>query len=263
MPEPLPEHQAKPRWFDRRDFGAGFGLLSRLPFGGPGRGGPEAMARACWTWPLVGLAVTLPGLALGVLALQLGLPAGWAAALVLMVQAALTGGLHEDGLADTFDGMEGGRSRERRLEIMRDSRIGSFGALALLLVTLARWSALVVLLPLDPWSVLAVAALSRAAMAVLMAALPPARADGLSRGAGQPGGGDALRSGLVALAVAVVFAGNPVALILSTAAVLLALALRARARLGGQTGDILGAAQQLTEAICLGVLAAGLAKADI
>ena len=96
-----------------------------------------------------------------------------------------------------------------------------------------------------------------------MAALPPARADGLSRGAGQPGGGDALRSGLVALAVAVVFAGNPAALILVTAAVLLALALRARARLGGQTGDILGAAQQLTEAICLGVLAAGLAKADI
>jgi len=263
MPEPFPEHQAKPRWFDLRDFGAGFGLLSRLPFGGPGRGGADAMARACWTWPLVGVVVTGLSLAAGLLALRLGLPGGWAAALVLMVQAALTGGLHEDGLADTFDGMEGGRTRERRLEIMRDSRIGSFGALALLLVTLARWSALVVLLPLDPWSVLAVAALSRAGMAVLMALLPPARSDGLSRGAGQPGRGAALRAVLAACAVAVIFADNPAALILVTGLLLLALGLRARARLGGQTGDILGAAQQLTEAICLGVLAAGLPVANI
>ncbi|RRH75142.1 adenosylcobinamide-GDP ribazoletransferase [Falsigemmobacter faecalis] len=263
MPEPFPEHQAKPRWFDPRDAGAGFGLLSRLPFGGPGRGGADAMAQACWTWPLVGVAVTLPAIGAGLLALHLGLPAGWAAALVLMIQAALTGGIHEDGLADTFDGMEGGSTRERRLEIMRDSRIGSYGALALLLVTLARWSALVVVLPQSPWAVLAVAALSRAGMAALMAALPPARRDGLSQGAGQPGRGAALRAVLVALGLALLFAGNPVTIALVTGGVFLALGLRARARLGGQTGDILGAGQQISEAFCLGVLAAALPMANI
>lgn len=263
MPDPSRRPQDPAPWFDRRDPGAAFGLLTRLPFGGPGRGGPDAMVQAAWAWPLAGLVVAALAVLAGMAALWAGLPATWAAALVLAVQAALTGGLHEDGLADTFDGMEGGRDRARRLEIMRDSRIGSYGALALLLVTLARWSALVVLLEAAPGAVLAVASLSRAGMAVLMAALPPARADGLSQGAGRPGAGAALRAVLVALGLAVVFADGVFGLVLAQGLVLAALGLRARARLGGQTGDILGASQQLSEALLLGLLAAGVAGANM
>lgn len=234
------------------DLGGAFGLLTRLPLGGPGRG-----AASCWAWPVAGAVVgALAGLA-GWGALALGLPLGWAAALVLAVQAAATGGLHEDGLADTFDGLMGGRDPARRLEIMRDSRIGSFGALALMLVTLARWSALVVLLPTAPWAVVAAAAVSRAGMPVLMAALRPARDGGLSRAVGRP---RAVQAGL-AVGVALVLAapmGWPVLGLLPVlAAVWLALGLWARARIGGQTGDILGAGQQLAEAAVLGYLAAG------
>lgn len=237
----------------RADLCGAFGLLTRLPLGGPARG-----AAGCWAWPVAGAAVGMLAACAGWAALAMGLPAGWAAALALAVQAMATGGLHEDGLADTFDGLMGGRDPARRLEIMRDSRIGSFGAMALMLVTLARWSALVVLLPLAPWAVVAVAGLSRAAMPVVMAALPPARPDGLSRLVGRPSGAEAGMAVLAALALAAVLvplATLPV-LLIATIFLLLALGRWVKARIGGQTGDILGAAQQLTEALMLGILAA-------
>ncbi len=233
------------------DLAGAIGLLTRLPFGGPGRG-----AAGAWAWPLAGGLVGALAALAGWLALAAGLPVGWAAALVLALQAGLTGALHEDGLADTFDGLGGGRDPARRLEIMRDSRIGTFGALALLWVGLARWSALVVLLPLDPWTVVAVAALSRGAMVVLMAALPHARQDGLAKAVGRP---DLRQAGLavaVAVALAMLCADHVWLLLPALALVLLGLGAWARARIGGQTGDILGAAQQLSEAAALGILAA-------
>lgn len=238
--------------FSLSDLGGALGLLTRLPFGGPGRG-----AASAWAWPLAGAVVAALAALAAWVALQAGLPAGWAAALVLAIQAAATGGLHEDGLSDTFDGLMGGRDRDRRLEIMRDSRIGSFGALALMLVVLARWSALMALLPVAPLVLVAVGALSRAGMPVLMAAMPPAREDGLSRMIGRPDGVQAALALLVAALVAAPLIGwalLPVALALAVA--LLALGLWARAKIGGQTGDILGASQQLAEALCLGIIAA-------
>lgn len=240
------------------DLGGAFGLLTRLPLGGPGRG-----AAGCWAWPVAGAVVGALAAASGWLALAAGLPVGWAAALVLAVQAAATGGLHEDGLADTFDGLMGGRDPAHRLEIMRDSRIGSFGALALMLVALARWSALVVLLPVAPLAVVAVGSLSRAGMPVLMAAMAPARDGGLSRAVGRPTGAQAALAVGVALLLAAplgLAAAGPAgaaAVGAGLAAVWLALGRWARARIGGQTGDILGAGQQLAEAAALGILAAG------
>jgi adenosylcobinamide-GDP ribazoletransferase len=239
------------------DLAGAFGLLTRLPFGGPSRG-----AAGCWAWPVAGAVVGAIALAAGVAAMTLGMPATWAAVLVLAVQAALTGALHEDGLADTFDGLAGGRDPARRLEIMRDSRVGSFGVLALLLVVLARWSALVVLLQAAPMAVVAVAALSRAVMPVLMAALPFARQDGLARLVGRP---SALQAGLAlgtALAIALpLVGGTTLWLLAGGAGVVLGLGLWARARIGGQTGDILGAAQQLTESLCLGLCVAAIGPA--
>ncbi|GGE19154.1 cobalamin-5'-phosphate synthase [Gemmobacter megaterium] len=236
------------------DIRGAFGLLTRLPLGGPGRG-----AAGCWAWPVAGALVGALAAAAGWGALWAGLPPGWAAALALAVQAAATGALHEDGLADTFDGLMGGRDPARRLEIMRDSRIGTFGALALMLVILARWSALVVLLPVAPLAVIGIAALSRACMAVLMAALPPARLDGLSRLIGRPSAAAAALAVGVGGALALVSLPDvralPVVLI-ALAGMLLALGRWARARIGGQTGDILGAAQQLAEALALGIIVA-------
>ena len=236
-------------WSDLR---GAFGLLTRLPLGGPGQG-----AAGGWAWPVAGAVVGALAALAGWAAFAAGLPVGWAAALCLAVQAMATGGLHEDGLADSFDGLTGGRDPAHRLEIMRDSRIGSFGALALMLVTLARWSALVVLVPVAPVAVVAVAALSRAGMPALMAALPAAREGGLSRAMGRPTPLQAALAVAVGVALAAPVGWPALGLVPMLGAVWLALGLWARARIGGQSGDILGAGQQLTEAVALGFLAAG------
>lgn len=239
----------------REEFLSGFALLSRLPLPQPAtfRG-----ASGAWSWPLVGL--TVSGLSAGAawVALSFGLTAGVAAALALAVSAIVTGALHEDGLSDTADGLFGGWTKERRLEIMKDSRVGSYGVLALLLVTLARWSAVAALLDHGQFAALVAAgAMSRAPMGVLMASLPNARGSGLSHGTGAPSRGVALTGAGIALVLGLLFAGGAVvALLLAALAVTVALGWLAKRKIGGQTGDILGAAQQLTEAAMLAVLAA-------
>ncbi len=231
------------------DLASAFALLTRLPV--PAHR-PQG-ARSAWAWPVVGAVVGGLAAALAWAASALGLPAGPVAALVLAAQALMTGALHEDGLADTADGLMGGRTRERRLEIMKDSRIGSFGALALVLVTLARWSALVALIGGGSLGALiAAGALSRAPMALLMAALPNARASGLSHLVGRPAAHVAALAVALALTLAFLTSGSAALLMpLYAAPLILALASAARARIGGQTGDILGASQQLTEAAAL------------
>ncbi|UWQ17589.1 adenosylcobinamide-GDP ribazoletransferase [Jannaschia sp. M317] len=231
-------------------------LLTRLPV----RGTPTPVAaRAAWAWPLAGLAVAVPAGALGWGALALGLPSGFAAALTLAALVMATGALHEDGLADLADGFWGGFDRDRRLAIMRDSRIGAYGVIALVLSLLARWLLLVeaaaegALLPV----VIVAAMASRAPMTALMRWLPPARTDGLSRASGVP---DA-RGCTVALAIAaLVLLSQGIVLALLAAAfggaVVLGLARIAQAKIGGQTGDVLGASQQLCEIAILAALVA-------
>ncbi|WP_246831389.1 adenosylcobinamide-GDP ribazoletransferase [Pseudotabrizicola formosa] len=245
----------RPVWL-LADLASAFGLLSRLPL-------PQTRhhrAAACWAWPLVGLVVGALAMAAGWGAMAVGLPVGLAAALVLAVGAMATGALHEDGLADTADGLFGGWTRERRLSIMKDSQIGSYGTLALLLVTLASWSALGALLTAEAYgAIVAAAVISRAPMAVIMAALPHARADGLSRSVGRP----SRLAALCAVAVAMGIAG-PLGLVaggmIGAAAVAsLMVAVLAQARIGGQTGDILGASQQLAHLAALATAAAMLA----
>ena len=181
--------------------------------------------------------------------------------LVLALGAMLTGGLHEDGLSDTADGLYGGWTKARRLEIMKDSRVGSYGVLALVLVTLARWSALTALLVFGGhWAALvATGALSRAPMAMIMALLPNARGEGLSHATGRPSQTAALVALGLATALAALLVGwtaLPMAAAALGAGVLLSVS--ALRRIGGQTGDILGASQQLAEVACLAVLSARL-----
>lgn len=241
------------------DLLSAFALLTRLPL--PDHQGTGAAS--AWAWPLVGAALGAMGAALASGVLWLGVTPGVAAALVLAAGAMLTGALHEDGLSDTADGLFGGWTRARRLEIMKDSRVGSYGVLALVLATLARWSALTAVLVhmqqgSGPWSALiAAGALSRAPMALTMALLPNARGEGLSQATGRPSAATALTGLALATGIAVALTGwTAVPLVLVTLAVTFWLAVTALRRIGGQTGDILGANQQLAEIACLAVLSA-------
>ncbi|MFQ6777421.1 adenosylcobinamide-GDP ribazoletransferase [Cereibacter sphaeroides] len=240
------------RWADVQ---LALALLTRLPL--PGQSLPDRGAGAAWAWPLAGAAVGGLAALTAAAALALGLPATVAAALALALQALATGAMHEDGLADTADGLWGGWTRERRLEIMKDSRTGSYGVAALVLVGLLRWSALAAALEDGVALLVAAAVLSRVPMVGLMALLPNARGAGLAQSLGRPDGRQAALAAAVGVGVALLLAG-PAALVLAAAggAAALALGLVARAKIGGQTGDILGASQQLSEAAVLVAAAA-------
>lgn len=232
------------------------GLLTRLPLRLPdslyARG-----AKAAWAYPLAGAVLGALAMALAALLLALGLASGGVAVLVLVLSVLLNGAMHEDGLADCADGFWGGWEPARRLEIMKDSQIGSYGVLALGLVLLTRWWALSALLGLADglWALPAVAMLSRAPMPLLMAALPHARANGLSHAQGRPTAPVAMLALALAGLGAFLCLGWPVLTLIGLlAGVTAAIALLAKAKIGGQTGDVLGACQQLNEALMLLVL---------
>ncbi|WP_036260570.1 adenosylcobinamide-GDP ribazoletransferase [Methylocapsa aurea] len=211
----------------------------------------------------------LGALAAGVLAMaaSIGLPPLIAAPLAIGALLLLSGALHEDGLADCADGFGGGSSAERKLEIMRDSRIGAFGALALALALYLRVASLTVMaghkLALAGAVLIGAAALSRAAALIPQALLPPARNDGAGFCAGKPEP-EALAA---AACLAILFALTPIiagaglgkALAGAAAGIGAALAFTALAKrqIGGQTGDVAGGAQQLSEIAFYLVFAAG------
>jgi adenosylcobinamide-GDP ribazoletransferase len=217
-----------------------------------------SLASAAAFFPLVGAAV---GAAAGGIrvAFQPLLGTGPATVLALVVLVALTGALHQDGLADTADGLGARGDRDRRLAAMRDSAIGAFGVLALigwallLATTLARFSATDALLAL-----VAAGALSRWAALLHAAATPPARRDGLGAGFA-PTTAALLIASATALAVAEP-AGGALPGLAAIAATLVVSALTsawARRALGGRTGDTLGATVALAElAACAALLAA-------
>lgn len=231
------------------DVVTGFGLLSRLPVPTRRFSGAESV----WVWPLVGVVVSGLSVLVAMGGLYFGLPAQIGAAMAMAVSALATGAMHDDGLADTFDGLFGGWTRERRLEIMKDSRIGSYGVLALMITGVARWSALSGLLALGHWqAMIAAAALSRAPMAALMAVMPNARQSGLSANTGRPPKGRVLICcGAAVMIAALTGCSGLVVMTLSVTLATLAVAWLAKARIGGQTGDILGATQSLGELAAL------------
>lgn len=243
-------------------------FLSRIPV--PDRyfhGYDGGLGRAVRAFPLAAILITLPAAAIAFILGALHASSLFSAFLVVAVQAMVTGALHEDGLGDTADGFGGGRDREGALEIMKDSRIGTYGAVALILSFGLRVSALAAFLPLltptgGGIALLATAALSRAAMVWHWSRLPPARRGGVAASAGVPEPGAtsvALGSGVLLALVLFYLAGIPtVAVLLSFAAFGLAVpgfTRIASRKLGGHTGDTIGATQQLTEVAVLGALA--------
>ncbi len=244
-------------------------LLTRLPatwfwsHGGVDEAASAARASRCY--PLVGALVgVIASLALFTGA-WLGLPALLTALLAIALAVLITGALHEDGLADVADGFGGGRDRQRKLAIMRDSRIGSYGVIALVLSLALRAGALAAIA--EPaaaaTALIAAQALSRGGLAGIMASLPNARADGLAALVGRPSGSDALTAVTIAAALAFLLLAWPwaVASLLALLVAQAALAVLARRQIGGYTGDVLGAAQQLGEIAVLLVLAVALTQA--
>ncbi|MFG1479016.1 adenosylcobinamide-GDP ribazoletransferase [Xanthobacter sp. V4C-4] len=239
-------------------------FYSRLPL--PERGAdPHAapdLDRLAYAVPLAGLLLgALGGLAL-LAASAAHLSPFLAAALAVTVLVLITGALQEDGLADTADGFGGGRDTTHRLAIMRDSRVGSFGATALVLALILRVGAIEALIqasgPLRAALALAAAAAAARATGILMLrALPSARSDGASAAIGQPAPAAALACGLTAaLVVAVILVpsfgvGATFAGLLAPLAALAAMAVMAARLIGGQTGDVAGATQQLGEIVFL------------
>jgi adenosylcobinamide-GDP ribazoletransferase len=240
-----------------RDIADALRFFTRLSVGAPEPGAALDIGRMAWAAPIAGVSVGLVGALVLALTAALGLPLILRAGLVTAALVALTGALHEDGLADVADGFGGGSTRARKLEIMRDSRVGAYGAIAIALALILRVGALTAALDGGFWraslSLMLVAALSRAGALTPLALLPPARADGAGAAAGRldpsalaAAWGSAL---VIALALGLVSLGLAHALLATLASVagasfMVALARRA---IGGQTGDVAGAAQQFGE----------------
>ena len=247
-------------WLD--DFKTAVAFLTRLPMPHPDGAMPQNFVRAHRMFPVVG---ALIGVAVGLICLglrYLGVPDLAAAALALGASAILTGALHEDGLADIADGFGGGRDRAAKLEIMRDSRLGTYGALILLVSFAAKSSALAAI-P-DGYVVpalIAAHALARGILPFMSLNLPYARNDGLARNAGQPDLSTAGFAIIFALLLALLSLSWSNALLSALAAALsgLGIAWLAQRQIGGQTGDVLGGAEQVGETAILVLLAARLA----
>jgi adenosylcobinamide-GDP ribazoletransferase len=223
----------------------------------------EQLNRAARWFPAIGWIVGGCGAGVTLTALQVW-PAPIAVLLGMVAALLLTGAFHEDGLADTIDGLGGGWTREDALSIMKDSRIGSYGAIGIGMALLLKFAALVELavLPAPTLALVLVAghAVSRFASTSLIHALDYARAEETG-GKAKPlatrlGRGELAFAALCGLAPCLLLPWAPVAVALGLVALVTLLAARTFVRrLGGYTGDCLGATQQLTEiAFYLGLL---------
>jgi adenosylcobinamide-GDP ribazoletransferase len=247
-------------------------FYSRLPLPAlPWEAEPHALPdfrRMAPVLPVASLVLGLPSALCLVLGLALGFGPWLSAGLAVAVATITTGAFHEDGLADTADGFGGGMTRERRLAIMKDSLIGSFGASALILAFALRIGTLATVAeriePRAAAAVMIAAVVSRTAGLATLAYLPPARLEGASYAVGRPGR-DKFRTAVAIAVLLIVLIGAATALPvlgLAFALILPGLCAFALSRLswrliGGQTGDVAGAIQQISEiAAMIGLLIA-------
>jgi adenosylcobinamide-GDP ribazoletransferase len=273
-----------PSWLERlwHDFAAAAAFLTVLPLAGalpsvPPAAGDDAdaaaeaaplpvaerpaafLVRAAGLFPLIGVMVGVVAALTLLAAFHVGLHPLACALLGLAAAALVTGALHEDGLADFFDGL-GGRSPEQRLAIMDDSHLGSFGALALVFAVLVRAAILSGLFSPDTAALALIcgATVSRAVLPAMMRWLPSARAAGLAFAAGRPEAVQVALAVLIALVTALLTVGFWGAMSAAAAAFFAAaiVGLTAQRLMGGKTGDVLGAAQVITEIAVLAAIAA-------
>ncbi len=235
-------------------------LLTRLPIPRLPEDAFDRQGLAAWAFPSAGFVVGALACAAGWVGSAWGLPPLACAIILVAVLILCTGAMHEDGLADTTDGFWGGFDPARRLEIMKDSHIGTYGVLALILSQALRVALIAPLLATGAFGgILTACILSRAMMPILMTALPNARNAGLSHSVGAPLSSTTGIGAAFALAMALILIGAPAFKALIVAAlVTFAIGLVARSKIRGQTGDVLGATQVMTELAILIALAAAL-----
>lgn len=223
-------------------------FLTRLPLGRLLPATVLPLSQSLWAFPLVGALIG----AVAAVPLWLFGPGLLPATLSVALAVWFTGALHEDALADFADAA-GGRDREDRLRIMRDSMIGSYGVMALILSTALRIAAVA---QLDPLALIVAAMLGRAAIVIAMAILPPARPDGLGKSAGRPEAANMIVALVIAAMAGLLLQGIAAAGAAAIGLIVLAMIIRqAKLWLGGQTGDVLGASSLLSETTVLTVLA--------
>ena len=239
----------------------GLRFFSRLPTGDRPHERPD-LSRIAMALPFASLIIgVLPAMLLLGGGLT-GLPKLFVAGLAVAGAAIVTGGMAEDAIADAADGLFGGTTPERRLAIMKDSRHGTYGVVALCLFLLLRVSALSALAAANPAAAaaiwLAVTLMARSAALWLTVALPPARPNGASAAAGRASKPAFALGGVFALILGVILSAPSAGLVGFLLAVLAIIAVAAgwttlcRRLVGGQTGDLIGALQALAEIAALG-----------
>jgi adenosylcobinamide-GDP ribazoletransferase len=226
-------------------------FLTRLPVRSSAPWRDDDLASSVIMFPIVGALVGLVGAGVYAVSTVVGLPPLLAASITFAVLIAITGALHEDGLADVADGFGGGRTKEDKLRIMRDSRLGSYGVLALGLSLIFRITALAALAHPSTVAValIVTGALSRAFMLIAMTVMSQARQDGLAAKTGRPHPGRAVSAAIIAVLIACVCLPWLEAFIVIAMSCLSScfLLLLAQRQIGGITGDVLGALQQTAE----------------
>lgn len=241
-----------------KDIAASIQLLSRLPVSDSftGHSKPD-FAQCTWAFPLAGAIILVPTALTLMAAGLLGLTPLVAAIMALTVQMLTTGALQDDGLADVADGFGGGRTLEDKLTIMKDSRVGTFGVIAITLSILLRVALYTLLVEASVFSaILALFAsqfMSRAVQVYFWQSLPPARSEGLSQSLGQPASG-ATRLALTIGFAAAFFLSIPVSAVSSilmafalTTVMVFAFKKLCSNQINGQTGDTIGAVQIISE----------------
>jgi adenosylcobinamide-GDP ribazoletransferase len=240
------------------DIRACLSFYSRLPVRAADADHPMPdFAGASWAAPVAGAIIGAAASALVIVLTFLGLPSLIVAVLAVGALVLTTGALHEDGLADVMDGFGGGATRERKLEIMRDSRLGTYGVLGLLLSTLLRVAAIFTLLSqgalFTAACLVGVSSLSRGVGLLPLSMLGPARGDGAGASAAAPSSATLRRALVIGIvtALAPVLAGaapaKAVVAVLVAFSGAIGVTRLAGRQIGGYTGDVLGAAQQVAE----------------
>jgi adenosylcobinamide-GDP ribazoletransferase len=242
------------------DLAVALAFYTRLPIQPQKPVDDAALARASWCLPIVGALIgVIAGFAYWI-SVRLNMPQLVAATVAVAASMMLTGCLHENGLAGTADGLGGGTTPERALDIMPEHRIGAFGACALIVSFVLRVGAITDLpkAGLVAWALIGAHTMARAGLPLFMRVVPPAGPDGLAAQAGAPPPDRAWASlviGAIILWIALGFTAALVAIVfmlLGNAVV----ALIGHRKIGGQTGGVRGAAEQVGECIVLMTTAA-------
>jgi adenosylcobinamide-GDP ribazoletransferase len=232
-------------------------FLTRLPLPPLAETEIVPLSKAMRAFPVVGALIGLAGGLALIMGEQMEWPPLAAGLFAVGIMVLLTGGLHEDGLADCADSFGAIADKEKKLSILKDSRLGSFGVLALIFSVGLRAAVLAAVPAIEGcWMLIAAGAISRATAPLLMMSSTPARPEGLGASAGTPDGATALWVlGSAILIAFIALGGSALAAIAYAALAAGLMLLWAKRQIGGYSGDVLGAAIATSE---IAVLLAGL-----